>query len=233
MLDRAAAQGLFDNEVPALRVNFEARIMGALMPRESEVAARFNELWKTQGVRAATDYFYHLCIASNYIRTAQIAKNIQWSHPCQYGALEVTINLTKPEKDPKTIALERLQPAASYPKCMLCIENIGYAGRVNFPARQTHRVVPISLCGEQWYLQYSPYAVSYTHLDVYKRQYQYMASFTAMETTAAASASPPGTASAAAPARTFSTPAQPMPRPVSPKMTARMIAATHSSRSWP
>ena len=174
LLDRAAAQGLFDNEVPALRVNFEARIMGALMPRESEVAARFNELWKTQGVRAATDYFYHLCIASNYIRTAQIAKNIQWSHPCQYGALEVTINLTKPEKDPKTIALERLQPAASYPKCMLCIENIGYAGRVNFPARQTHRVVPISLCGEQWYLQYSPYVYYNEHCIVFDAQHQPM-----------------------------------------------------------
>ena len=76
---------------------------------------------------------------------------------------EVTINLTKPEKDPKTIALERLQPSASYPKCMLCIENIGYAGRVNFPARQNHRVVPISLCGERWYLQYSPYVYYNEH----------------------------------------------------------------------
>lgn len=95
-------------------------------------------------MRAATGYFYGLCIASNYIRTAQIAKNIKWDYPCKYGRLEITINLTKPEKDPKTIALERLQPAASYPKCMLCIENIGYAGRVNFPARQNHRVVPLT-----------------------------------------------------------------------------------------
>ena len=167
LLDRAAAAGLYDGEVDALRVNFEARIMGALMPRESEVAARFDELWKTEGVRAATDYFYHLCIASNYIRTAQIAKNIRWEHPCQYGTLEVTINLTKPEKDPKTIALERLQPASSYPKCMLCIENIGYAGRVNFPARQTHRVVPVNLCGEQWFLQYSPYVYYNEHCIVF------------------------------------------------------------------
>lgn len=163
LLDCAAEKGLFDNEVPALRVNFEARIMGAVMPRESEVAAKFDALWKTGGSKAATDYFYDLCIVSNYIRTAQIAKNIQWDYPCKYGTLEITINLTKPEKDPKTIALERLQPAASYPKCMLCPENIGYAGRVNFPARQNHRIVPLSLCGERWYLQYSPYVYYNEH----------------------------------------------------------------------
>ena len=167
LLDDAAARGLYDGEVPALRVNFEARIMGAVMPRESETAVRFEQLRQTQGVRAATGYFYGLCIASNYIRTAQIAKNIKWDYPCKYGRLEITINLTKPEKDPKTIALERLQPAASYPKCMLCIENIGYAGRVNFPARQNHRVVPLTLCGETWYLQYSPYVYYNEHCIVF------------------------------------------------------------------
>ena len=171
LLDDAAARGLYDGEVPALRVNFEARIMGAVMPRESETAVRFEQLRQTQGVRAATDYFYGLCIASNYIRTAQIAKNIKWDYPCKYGRLEITINLTKPEKDPKTIALERLQPAASYPKCMLCIENIGYAGRVNFPARQNHRVVPLTLCGETWYLQYSPYVYYNEHCIVFNSQH--------------------------------------------------------------
>ena len=171
LLDDAAEKELFDNEVPALRVNFEARIMGALMPRESEVAARFNQLWKTEGVQAATDYFYDLCITSNYIRTAQIAKNIKWDYPCKYGKLEITINLTKPEKDPKTIALEKLQPAASYPKCMLCIENIGYAGRVNFPARQNHRVVPINLCGKEWFLQYSPYVYYNEHCIIFDSEH--------------------------------------------------------------
>ena len=171
LLDAAAAAGLYDGEVPALRVNFEARIMGALMPRESEVAARFDTLWKTQGIEAATNWFYALCIRSNYIRTAQIAKNIQWQHPCQYGNLEITINLTKPEKDPKTIALERAQPAAGYPKCMLCLENIGYAGRVNFPARQNHRVVPLTLCGEKWYLQYSPYVYYNEHCIVFSENH--------------------------------------------------------------
>ena len=175
LLDDAAARGLYDGEVPALRVNFEARIMGAVMPRESETAVRFEQLRQTQGVRAATDYFYGLCIASNYIRTAQIAKNIKWDYPCKYGRLEITINLTKPEKDPKTIALERLQPAASYPKCMLCIENIGYAGRVNFPARQNHRVVPLTLCGETWYLQYSPYVYYNEHCIVFAHEHAPMA----------------------------------------------------------
>ena len=171
LLDDAAQRGLYDGEIPALRVNFEARIMGALMPRQSEVEARFAALRQTRGVRAATDYFYDLCIQSNYIRTAQIAKNIQWNYPCQYGELEITINLTKPEKDPKTIALERLQPASGYPKCMLCIENIGYAGRVNFPARQNHRVVPIELCGEPWYLQYSPYVYYNEHCIVFAHEH--------------------------------------------------------------
>ena len=174
LLDAAAEKGLFDNEVPALRVNFEARIMGAVMPRESEVAAKFDTLWKTGGPKAATDYFYGLCIVSNYIRTAQIAKNIKWDYPCKYGTLEITINLTKPEKDPKTIALERLQPASSYPKCMLCPENIGYAGRVNFPARQNHRIVPLSLCGERWYLQYSPYVYYNEHCIVFAEKHEPM-----------------------------------------------------------
>lgn len=174
LCDAGAQKQLFDNEVYQLRVNFEARIMGTIMPRESEVAAQFHHLWSTQGVQAATDYFYSLCIACNYIRTAQIAKNIGWTYPSRYGDLEITINLTKPEKDPKTIAMERLAPAASYPKCMLCIENIGYAGRVNFPARQNHRVVPFSLCGEEWYLQYSPYVYYNEHCIIFSKKHEPM-----------------------------------------------------------
>ena len=174
LLDLAGEMGLYDREVYALRVNFEARIMGALMPRESEVCERFWKLYREEGPRAATGYFYHLCIVSNYIRTAQIAKNIKWEHLCRYGTLEITINLTKPEKDPKTIALERLQPAASYPKCMLCLDNIGYAGRINFPARQYHRVVPVTLDGERWYLQYSPYVYYNEHCIVFGEKHEPM-----------------------------------------------------------
>lgn len=173
LVEDAVRRGLVD-DVPALRVNFEARIMGAVTPRAGETAAHFERLRREQGIAAATDSFYAQCIATNYIRTAQIAKNIQWDYPCRYGTLEITINLTKPEKDPKTIALERLQPASGYPKCMLCIENIGYAGRVNFPARQTHRVIPITLCGEPWYFQYSPYVYYNEHCIVFQHTHEPM-----------------------------------------------------------
>lgn len=163
MVELAAQKGLFDGVVPQFRINFETRLMGALMPRESEVCKKFKKLYERKGAKAATDWFYDLCVVSNYIRTAQIAKNIQWTTDTPYGDLEITINLTKPEKDPKTIALERLQPKSGYPACMLCKENIGYAGRINFPARQTHRIVPITLAGQQFYLQYSPYAYFHEH----------------------------------------------------------------------
>ena len=158
MVELAARKELFDGSVLQYRIYFETRLMGALMPRESEVCKKFKKLYERKGAKAATDWFYDLCVVSNYIRTAQIAQNIQWTSDTPYGELEITINLTKPEKDPKTIALERLQPKSGYPACMLCKENIGYAGRINFPARQTHRIVPITLAGQQFYLQYSPYA---------------------------------------------------------------------------
>lgn len=167
LLDIAAENGLYDKEIHAFRVNFEAKIMGAVMPRASEVSNTFHHLKETQGIKAATDYFYKLCIDTNYIRTAQIAKNIKWEVPTSYGEMEITINLTKPEKDPKTIALEKLQPQAGYPKCMLCTDNIGYAGRINFPARQNHRIVPIQLCDETWYLQYSPYVYYNEHCIIF------------------------------------------------------------------
>lgn len=163
MVELAARKDLLDGAVPQFRINFETRLMGALMPRESEVCKKFQKLYEKKGPEAATDWFYDLCVVTNYIRTAQIAKNIQWNAATPYGELEITINLTKPEKDPKTIALERMQPKSGYPACMLCKENIGYAGRVNFPARQTHRIVPITLAGQQFYLQYSPYAYFHEH----------------------------------------------------------------------
>ena len=175
LLDLAAAKGLFDDAVPQYRINFETRLMGAMMPRESEVCRRFRKLLAKRGPQAATDWFYDLCVASNYIRTAQIARNIQWSAPTPYGEMEITINLTKPEKDPRVIAMERLQPAASYPKCMLCKENIGYAGRINFPARQTHRIVPLNLAGETFYLQYSPYAYFHEHCIILHDEHKPMA----------------------------------------------------------
>ena len=106
MVELAARKELFDGAVNQYRINFETRLMGALMPRESEVCKKFKKLYQKQGAKAATDWFYQLCVDTNYIRTAQIAKNIQWNTATPYGELEITINLTKPEKDPKTIALE-------------------------------------------------------------------------------------------------------------------------------
>ncbi|MCX7841777.1 MAG: UDP-glucose--hexose-1-phosphate uridylyltransferase [Clostridia bacterium] len=174
LADYAAEQGFFDKEVQAYRELFDTKVMGALMPRESEVVKTFEELAQKQSIKAATDYFYDLSIASNYIRMAQIQKNICWSTETEYGDIEITINLSKPEKDPKAIALERLQPQSNYPKCMLCVENIGYAGRINFPARQTHRIVPVTLLGEQWYLQYSPYVYYNEHCIVFSEKHEPM-----------------------------------------------------------
>ena len=174
LLDLAAQKNLFDNTVPQYRINFETRLMGALMPRESEVCKKFQKLYAKRGPQGATDWFYDLCVVSNYIRTAQIAKNIQWNTATPYGELEITINLTKPEKDPKVIAMERLQPKSGYPQCMLCRENIGYAGRINFPARQTHRLVPVNLSGEQFYLQYSPYAYFHEHCIILHKDHKPM-----------------------------------------------------------
>lgn len=185
--DYAGEKGIFDKDIYVMRELFDTKLMGLMMPRQSEVIKEFEYLVSHESVKAATEYFYHLCTASNYIRTAQIANNIKWEADSKYGSLEITINLTKPEKDPKTIAMERLQPQSNYPKCMLCIDNIGYAGRVNFPARQTHRVVPVTLCDESWFLQYSPYVYYNEHCIVFsemhvpmtinKRTFEYILSF--------------------------------------------------------
>jgi UDPglucose--hexose-1-phosphate uridylyltransferase len=174
LVEYAGSNGLFDTEVYVYRELFDTKIMGLLMPRESEIIKNFNELINRKSVKAATEYFYNLCTASNYIRTAQIAKNIKWTTNSKYGEIEITINLTKPEKDPKTIAMERLQPQSNYPMCMLCIDNIGYPGRINFPARQTHRIIPVTLCGEQWYFQYSPYVYYNEHCIVLSEKHEPM-----------------------------------------------------------
>ena len=163
MVELAAAKGLFDGSVPQYRINFETRMMGALMPRESEVCRKFRKLYAKGGPKAATDWFYDLCVVSNYIRTAQIAKNIQWNTATPYGELEITINLSKPEKDPRAIAAAKNAPQSGYPKCALCAENEGYAGRMNHPARQNHRIIPLELDSGSWYLQYSPYVYYNEH----------------------------------------------------------------------
>ncbi len=178
ILDRlvayAQAAGLCDKDSYTAGELFDTRLMGFLMPRQTEIESRFDQLRESKSVESATDYFYELCTASNYIRTAAIEKNIQWTANTRYGGLEITINLTKPEKDPAQIAKERLLPVSGYPKCMLCLENIGYPGRSNFPARQTHRIIPVTLCGEQWYLQYSPYVYYSEHCIVFSERHEPM-----------------------------------------------------------
>ncbi len=173
LMDYAAAEELFDTSIPVYRELMDTKVMGVVTPRASEVADKFIALYKESPVNA-TDYFYKLCVVTNYIRMSQIGKNIIWKSPTEYGDLEITINLSKPEKDPKQIALERNTHSKQYPKCLLCLENIGYAGRINFPARQTHRVVPVKIGGESWYLQYSPYVYYNEHCIVFSEEHRPM-----------------------------------------------------------
>ena len=141
---------------------FDTEIMGRLTPRPGQVRAKFAAL-RAWSPREATDWYYRFSCDTNYIRRDRIAKDVQWKAPTEYGDLDITINLSKPEKDPKAIAAARNLPASAYPRCMLCAENEGYAGRVNHPARQNHRVVPITINGSDWLLQYSPYVYYNEH----------------------------------------------------------------------
>ncbi|MGA9232333.1 MAG: UDP-glucose--hexose-1-phosphate uridylyltransferase, partial [Exiguobacterium oxidotolerans] len=154
---------------------FAAELMDVFVDRPSTITTTFNQLYKENPVQA-TDYFYQLSQASNYIQTKRIAKNIQYKAATTYGEIDITINLSKPEKDPREIAAARTEPvaASTYPTCLLCVENVGYAGRSNHPARANHRIVPLTLQGEAWALQYSPYVyynehsiiLSQTHRDM-------------------------------------------------------------------
>ncbi len=156
MTGYAAAQGLLPQDSPTGRDLFDTRIMGEVTPPPSAVVRRFRELEST-GPQAATDWFYHLCQDCHYIRSERVARDIKWKTPTPYGELDITVNLSKPEKDPKAIAAARSLPATSYPACALCRENEGYAGRLDTAARQNLRLIPISLGEEPWFFQYSPY----------------------------------------------------------------------------
>ena len=173
MLDYAAGKGLIEGTTDE-RDLFDTRIMDCVMPRPSEVVRQFRALYAASP-REATDYYYDLSIASNYIRKARIDKNIAWQAATEYGALDVTINLSKPEKDPRDIAKAKLARSSAYPKCLLCRENEGYAGRVNHPARKTHRLIPLELAGRSWFLQYSPYTYYNEHCIVLNNEHVPMA----------------------------------------------------------
>ena len=153
---------------------FDTKVMGLLIPRPTEVNAKFTELYMSDP-RFATDYFYEMSKASNYIRVDRIAKDKQWQVETTYGNLDLTINLSKPEKDPQTIALAKSLPKSGYPQCLLCKENVGYAGNLAHPARQNHRIIPVTLADERWYLQYSPYVYYNEHCIMLKEEHEPMA----------------------------------------------------------
>ncbi|QAY66897.1 UDP-glucose--hexose-1-phosphate uridylyltransferase [Paenibacillus protaetiae] len=175
LLDYGAAIGLIPESTATYRDLLDARIMGLLLPRPSETAAAFAAAAAQQGMKAATDRFYQLNIDSHYIQMDRIRKNLYWLKETEYGNLEITVNLSKPEKDPKEIALLKTLPQAHYPKCPLCADNVGYAGHLNHPARQNLRVLPVTLQGEQWYFQYSPYVYYNEHCIVLKGAHEPMA----------------------------------------------------------
>lgn len=161
LCDYAVSQGMIEDSV-VYRDLFDTKIMGALTPRPSEVIAAFNKQYEVSP-EMATDYFYKFSGDTNYIRRDRIARDVKWKTDTEYGPIDITINLSKPEKDPKAIAAAKNVKASGYPKCALCRENEGYAGNVNAAARQNHRVIPITINDSTWGLQYSPYVYYNEH----------------------------------------------------------------------
>lgn len=174
LLDYAVEKGIIEDGITA-RDLFDTKLMGALIPPPSVVTDEFNRLYENESPKAATDYFYNLSCNSDYIRRYRIKKDMKWVAETEYGELDITINLSKPEKDPKAIAAAKNAPQAGYPKCMLCKECEGYAGRINFPARQNHRVIPVTINGSDWCFQYSPYVYYNEHCIVFNAEHTPMA----------------------------------------------------------
>ena len=169
VLDYAVEKGLCDDGITARDI-FDTRIMGALTPMPREVIGVFDYLYM-QDPEKATDWYYKFSCDTDYIRRYRIAKDMRWKYASDYGEMDITINLSKPEKDPKAIAAAKNAPQTAYPKCQLCVENEGYAGRMNHPARANHRIVPIEVCGESWCLQYSPYVYYNEHCIVFNSKH--------------------------------------------------------------
>lgn len=160
--DYAAENHLIENDSVVYRDLFDTQVMNCFVPRPAEVIRTFREKYKSSP-KEATDYFYELSRASDYIRDYRIKKDIRYVYASEYGDMDITINLSKPEKDPKAIAAAGRAKQSGYPKCQLCIENEGYAGRVNHPARENHRIIPVTICGQDWGFQYSPYVYYNEH----------------------------------------------------------------------
>ena len=170
LCDAAVASGILQDSGER-RDLFSAKLMGALTPHPAMVREKFSLLNGSAGPRRATGWFYQLCRDVDYIKVDRIAKNARFFEDTPAGRLEITINLSKPEKDPRDIAAQRSMKQTAYPKCMLCIENPGYAGRPGFPARQNHRVIPLQLQNKPWYMQYSPYLYYNEHCIVFNHEH--------------------------------------------------------------
>ena len=169
ILDYAVEQGLCEDNITARDI-FDTRIMGAVTPMPREVVRTFEEKYAVSPAEA-TDWYYQFSCDTDYIRRYRIAKDMRWKFASDYGEMDITINLSKPEKDPKAIAAAKNAPQTAYPKCQLCRENEGYAGRMNHPARANHRIIPITVCGEDWCLQYSPYVYYNEHCIVFNSKH--------------------------------------------------------------
>ena len=165
LCDYAAEKGIIEDSI-TYRDLFDTALMGALTPRPSQVISEFNSLY-AESPEKATDYYYTFSCDTNYIRRDRIAKDLKWQYTGKYGTIDITVNLSKPEKDPKAIAAAKNAPQSGYPKCQLCRECEGYAGRVDFPARQNHRIIPITINNSGWFMQYSPYVYYNEHCIVF------------------------------------------------------------------
>ena len=173
LTENAVQRGICDDNQVA-RDLFDTKLMGVLTPMPHEVRAKFSQLY-AQSPKEATDWYYAFSQDTNYIRRDRIAKDEKWKYQSQYGTLDITINLSKPEKDPRAIAAAKLAPQSGYPKCLLCRENEGYAGRMNHPARQNHRIIPMTINNSAWFMQYSPYVYYNEHCIVFNGQHTPMA----------------------------------------------------------
>ena len=160
--DYAYGAGLIKENGVVYRDLFDTAVMGALTARPSEVIRKFKSLYE-RSPKEATDYFYKLSVDTNYIRADRVARDLKWTYDSKYGTIDITVNLSKPEKDPKAIAAAKLLPQTDYPRCALCHENEGFAGTLTKPARQTLRQIPFDMGDERWYLQYSPYVYYNEH----------------------------------------------------------------------
>lgn len=170
LTEDAVRRGVCEDNATA-REMFDTGLMGCLTPRPSEVQWIFQDIYHRLGAEAATQWYYLFSQDTNYIRRDRIAKDVKWVTSTVYGDMDITINLSKPEKDPKAIAAAKNAPQSGYPKCQLCVENEGYAGRMNHPARENHRVIPVTINNGDWCLQYSPYVYYNEHCIVFNRQH--------------------------------------------------------------